>query len=100
MVPWFVILISQIRFRKEKEAEMKDHPFKMPFAPYTNYVTITFLIVVLVGMWFNPNTRISLVVGIVFLVIVVISYNVFGIGKRATMDAQTDDDIVNEWVNR
>ena len=44
-------------------------------------------------MWFNDDTRISLIVGIAFLVIVVISYNVFGIGKRATMDAQTDDDI-------
>lgn len=42
MVPWFVILISQINFRKEKGAEMKDHPFKMPFAPVTNYLTIAF----------------------------------------------------------
>jgi AAT family amino acid transporter len=34
---------SQINFRKEKGAEMKDHPFKMPFAPVTNYLTIAFL---------------------------------------------------------
>ena len=79
---------------------MDNHPFKMPFAPFTNYLTIAFLILVLIGMWFNDDTRISLIVGIAFLVIVVISYNVFGIGKRATMDAQTDDDIVNERVNR
>ena len=61
MVPWFVILISQINFRKSKGAEMDDHPFKMPFAPVTNYLTIAFLILVLVGMWFNDETRISLV---------------------------------------
>jgi amino acid transporter, AAT family len=100
MIPWFVILISQIQFRKVKGAEMDNHPFKMPFAPFTNYLTIAFLIMVLIGMWFNDDTRISLIVGIAFLGIVVISYNVFGIGKRTTLDAQTDDEIVNESVNR
>ena len=100
MIPWFVILISQIQFRKVKGAEMDNHPFKMPFAPFTNYLTIAFLIMVLIGMWFNDDTRISLIVGIAFLGIVAISYNVFGIGKRATVDAQTDDEIINERVNR
>jgi AAT family amino acid transporter len=55
----------------------------MPFAPVTNYVTIAFLLMVLVGMWFNDETRISLIVGIIFLAIVVLSYYVLGIGKRA-----------------
>ena len=92
MVPWFVILISQINFRKEKGAEMKDHPFKMPFAPVTNYLTIAFLIMVLIGMWFNDDTRISLVVGIVFLAIVTISFYAFGIGKRPPLDVPNDQD--------
>ena len=61
---------------------MDQHPFKMPFAPVTNYVTIAFLLIVLVGMWFNDETRISLIVGIIFLAIVVLSYYVLGIGKR------------------
>nr|WP_308012514.1 amino acid permease [Metabacillus rhizolycopersici] len=88
MIPWFVILISQIQFRKRKGAEMVNHPFKMPFAPFTNYVTIAFLIMVLVGMWFNNDTRIPLIVGLVFLGIVVVSYYVLGIGKRALLDAE------------
>lgn len=93
MVPWFVILISQIRFRKVNGAEMDKHPFKMPFAPVTNYLTIAYLIMVLVGMWFNDDTRISLIAGIVFLGLVVISYYAFGIGKRVPVDAQTDKEI-------
>jgi AAT family amino acid transporter len=88
MIPWFVILISQIQFRKRKGAEMVNHPFKMPFAPFTNYLTIAFLIMVLVGMWFNDDTRIPLIVGLVFLGIVVVSYYVLGIGKRALLDAE------------
>lgn len=92
MIPWFVILISQIQFRKAKGAEMDNHPFKMPFAPYSNYVTIAFLLMVLVGMWFNPSTRISLIVGVVFLAIVAASYYLLKIEKRVPLVAETDDD--------
>ncbi|KOS63585.1 hypothetical protein AN161_06350 [Lysinibacillus sp. FJAT-14222] len=81
MIPWFVILISQIRFRKIKGEQLSKHPFKMPFAPFTNYITIAFLVMVLFGMWFNDDTRVSLIVGIIFLALVIISYYVFRIGK-------------------
>ncbi|CAM4015273.1 amino acid permease [Mesobacillus zeae] len=94
MIPWFVILISQIKFRKVKEAQMGSHPFKMPFAPVTNYLTIAFLIMVLIGMWFNDDTRMSLIAGIIFLAIVVMSYYIFGIGKRVPVEAQTEDEAV------
>ncbi|SNT05887.1 amino acid/polyamine/organocation transporter, APC superfamily [Bacillus sp. OK838] len=99
MIPWFVILISQIQFRKVKKAEMDNHPFKMPFAPVTNYLTIAFLIMVLIGMWFNDDTRISLMVGIGFLAIVVISYFAFGIGKRVQADVQTDPQTEDKVIN-
>ncbi|MBX9971678.1 amino acid permease [Cytobacillus firmus] len=92
MVPWFVILISQIKFRKAKGDEMDKHPFKMPFAPVTNYLTIGFLLMVLVGMWLNDDTRISLIAGIVFLGIVTISYFAFGIGKRVPRDSGEDQE--------
>jgi amino acid transporter, AAT family len=95
MIPWFVILISQIRFRRVKGAEMAKHPFKMPFAPVTNYLTIAFLIMVLIGMWFNDDTRISLIVGIVFLVIVIISYYALGIGKSVPIDTQTTEEMTS-----
>ncbi|MDC7770955.1 amino acid permease [Priestia megaterium] len=88
MIPWFIILISQIRFRKAKGTEMDSHPFKMPFAPVTNYVTIAFLLMVLVGMWFNDETRISLIVGIIFLALVVVSFYAFGINKRMIPDTE------------
>ncbi|WP_411503736.1 amino acid permease [Brevibacillus centrosporus] len=92
MVPWFVILISQINFRKAKGAEMDKHPFKMPFAPVTNYVTIVFLLLVLVGMWINDETRVSLIAGLVFMATVVISFYAFGISKAKPLSTQTDDE--------
>ncbi|RDI45649.1 amino acid permease [Falsibacillus pallidus] len=93
MIPWFVILISQTRFRKLKTDKMGNHPFKMPLAPLTNYLTIAFLLVVLVGMWVNEDTRISLIAGIVFLGLVVISYYVFGIHKKTPIDADNEDEV-------
>jgi amino acid transporter, AAT family len=92
MIPWFVILISQIQFRKRNRAKMDHHPFKMPFAPFTNYLTIAFLLMVLIGMWVNEETRISLIVGIGFLAVVVISYYAFRIDKRVRTHDQKDDE--------
>lgn len=92
MVPWFVILISQINFRKSKGASMDSHPFKLPFAPVTNYLTIAFLIVVLVGMWFNVETRISLIAGIVFLGLVTVSFYAFGINKKVPAELDKEKD--------
>ncbi len=74
MVPWFVILISEIEFRKQNPQHMANHPFKMPFAPWSNYVTLVFLLITLVFMFLNPETRISILVGVVFLAIMTLIY--------------------------
>lgn len=91
MIPLFVILLSQIKFRKVKQAEMSNHPFKMPFAPFTNYLTIAYLVMVLVGMWFNDDTRISLVVRIIFLVLVAISFYALKIGEHVAVDSRIEN---------
>ncbi len=86
MVPWLALAFSQFRFRKARKDEMKDHPFKSLFFPVSNYITIIFLSLVLVGMWFNPDTHTSLIVGATFLLIVIVGYYVFGIGKRQKVE--------------
>lgn len=93
MIPWFVLLISQIRFRKLKAAEMGSHPFKVPLAPYTNYVTITFLLFVLVGMWLNESTRISLIIGLVFLLVVAASYFILKMDRRTPLKLKEDEEL-------
>ena len=82
MIPWFALLIAQIRFRKVHAEDMKTHPFKMPFAPVSNYVTILFLLMVLVGMWMNDETRISLIVGIIFIALMTVLFYILGMHKR------------------
>ena len=46
----------------------------MPFSPYTNYLSLLFLAIVLVFMFINPETRISLLIGLVFLAYMAIHY--------------------------
>ncbi|AGB80536.1 Probable transport protein YifK [Serratia rubidaea] len=82
MVPWFVVLISQLYFRREHKAAIKSHGFKSIMFPYVNYLTIAFLACVLVGMGINPDTRISLLVGAIFLAAVSLCYFAFGMHKK------------------
>ncbi|CAK8053545.1 amino acid permease [Eupransor demetentiae] len=74
MVPWFVILWSQIKFRKEHPELLEGHPFKLAFSPFSNYFAIAALIVTLVFMTINPDTQIPLLIGFVFLLIMGIYY--------------------------
>lgn len=74
MVPWVVILLSEVQFRKQHAAKMAAHPFKMPGAPYTNYATLAFLALTLVFMIMNPETRISLLIGVIYLALIVVLY--------------------------
>ena len=85
MVPWFVVLISQLRFREAHKEKLKNHPFKSILFPYTNYLTLFFLTCVLVGMAINPDTRISLLVGGIFIAGVSLIYFGLGMHKRAAL---------------
>jgi AAT family amino acid transporter len=80
MVPWFVILVSQLRFREAHKQAMTSHPFRSVLFPWTNYLTMAFLICVLIGMGFNEDTRMSLFVGAIFLAVVTWLYKVLRLG--------------------
>ncbi len=46
----------------------------MPGGAVTNYLTILFLILVFIGVGINVETRISVLIGVIFLTIVTIYY--------------------------
>ncbi len=74
MVPWFVILWSELSFRRSNKELLKDHPFKMPLYPFTNYFAMITLVIILGFMFVNPDTRVSVSVGAVFLLIMTALY--------------------------
>jgi Gamma-aminobutyrate permease and related permeases len=74
MVPWFVILFSELKFRKLNQEHMDEHPFKLPWYPFSNYFAIISLLIILVFMFLNPETTVSLMVGVVFILVMTIIY--------------------------
>lgn len=78
MVPWFVVLVSQLGFRRVHRQAMASHPFRSVWFPWSNYLTMAFLVCVLAGMAFSPDTRLSLLAGSAFLALVSIIYLLLG----------------------
>ncbi|QNQ82843.1 amino acid permease [Lactobacillus sp. PV037] len=74
MVAWFVILLAELKFRKENIELMKDHPFKLPLYPFSNYFALFMLTVIVIFMFINPETRVSVSVGAGVLIIAVLFY--------------------------
>ena len=86
MIPWFVILLAELRFRKNNPDLMTDHPFKLPLYPFSNYFAFIMLIVIVIFMFINPDTRISVIVGAVVLIVATIVYLIRHGLKRTTAE--------------
>lgn len=74
MIPWFVILLAELRFRENNPQLMMTHPFKLPLYPYSNYFAFVMLIVIVIFMFINPDTRISVIVGATVLIVATVVY--------------------------
>ena len=74
MIPWFVILLAELKFRRNNQDLLVDHPFKLPLYPVSNYFAFLMLIVIVVFMLINPETRVSVLVGAAVLLIATIVY--------------------------
>ncbi|WP_131501193.1 amino acid permease [Lactobacillus crispatus] len=74
MVAWFVILLAELRFRKKNPDLMKNHPFKLPLYPYSNYFALIMLVVIVIFMFINPETQISVAVGAAVLIVAALVY--------------------------
>lgn len=74
MVPWFVILLAELKFRHNNPDVMENHPFKLPLYPISNYFAFLMLFVIVIFMFINPDTRISVIVGAAVLIIATVVY--------------------------
>ncbi|MEW5322058.1 amino acid permease [Geobacillus thermoleovorans] len=80
---WAVILLSQLKFRKQLSAEqVKRLTFKLPLYPYSSYVSLAFLIGVAALMAYFPDTRIALIIGPAWLLLLTAVYFAKGMHRR------------------
>lgn len=74
MIPWFVILLAELRFRRHNPDLLRDHPFKLPLYPFSNYFAFAMLVLIVIFMFINPDTRISVIAGALVLIAAAIVY--------------------------
>ncbi|WP_056991307.1 amino acid permease [Liquorilactobacillus mali] len=84
MIPWFVILLAELRFRKNNPQLMAEHPFKLPLYPFSNYFALIMLVVIVFFMFINLDTRVSVIVGAAVLIFATTVYSVRHRNRRET----------------
>ncbi|MEG3127800.1 L-asparagine permease [Pantoea cypripedii] len=84
---WGFIVVCQMRLRKAiKEGKAEDVSFKLPWAPVTSWLTLLFLVSVLVLMAFDyPNGTYTIASIPLIAVILVLGW--FGVRKRVNEEA-------------
>lgn len=81
---WGVILLSQLKFRNGMQPEeRKQLTYKLPLYPFTSYISLAFLAFVIVLMAYNPETRIAVIIGPIWLGLLTVIYYFKGFHKRA-----------------
>lgn len=86
---WAFIMVCQLRLRQEiKKGNAADVPFKLPGAPFTSWLTLLFLLSVLVLMAFDyPNGTYTIAAIPVLALLLFVGW--FGVRKRVQEVAQT-----------
>ncbi|PRX39594.1 AAT family amino acid transporter/D-serine/D-alanine/glycine transporter [Planifilum fimeticola] len=68
---WGIIVYAHLNYRRKRGVQVE---FKMPGYPYTNWITLLFMVMVAVLLGFNSETRIALIVGPIWILILIVSY--------------------------
>lgn len=72
---WLMILLAQYRSRRTMSAEeVAALKFPVPFWPYGQVIAIGFLVFVIAVLAFDADTRVALVVGVVWLMLLTLAY--------------------------
>ena len=82
MITWSLILLCQVKYRRLLTPEQRRHiRYKMPFSPYSNYLSLAFFAVVVVSAAFDAATRVAIFATLVWLALLLVVYYGTGIGK-------------------
>lgn len=91
---WTIIVVSQMKFRKGLTHEqVRKLKFPSLFYPYANYISLAFLALVVVVMFFNPDTLIALVISPIWFGVLIASYYILGFNKNKTYDIDQVDKV-------
>lgn len=79
---WAVILIVQMKFREKlSPAEVAQLKYAMPHYPTANWVSLAFLVFVVIVMFFDADTRVALYIAPIWFGLIIGSYYALGMNK-------------------
>lgn len=80
---WVIILLSQLKFRQTlSHSEVAALACRMPFFPYGSYIALAFLVLVVGLMAYFSDTRIALLVGPGWLLLLIVLYYALGYHRK------------------
>jgi aromatic amino acid transport protein AroP len=56
---WIIIIVTHLKFRASMQRSGKRTEFRAPFAPFTNYLCLAFMLLITVVLFLTPEVRIS-----------------------------------------
>lgn len=72
---WLMIMWCHLKYRKENKNNLGS--FRMPGAPWTDWLTIIFYLAILVILFIIPATRLATILSLVFVACLWIGYGMF-----------------------
>ena len=77
---WTIILLTQMKFRRSlRGTEGERLAFRMPFYPWSSWLALGFLALVIGLMAYFPDTRVALIIGPLWLVLLTALFYIFGL---------------------
>ncbi|MCC9198295.1 amino acid permease [Arthrobacter sp. zg-Y820] len=90
---WLMILLSHIAMKREiKRRGLPASEFGVPFWPFASYAALAFMVFIVVLLGIMPDTRVALVVGMIWIGLLFVAYRIWvrGNGRvRAELDDET-----------
>jgi len=88
---WFMIVYTHMKFRKQLTGEqIKKLKFPGVFYPASNYITLVFLVGVFVSMLVGADTRLPAIIGVAWIALLIVAYNLTGLNKKSAANSAAD----------
>jgi amino acid transporter, AAT family len=82
---WTVVLVTQMKFRRGLNTTERERlTFRMPFYPYGSWFALAFLALVIGLMAYFPDTRVALIIGPLWMVLLTLLFYGFGLNTNRT----------------
>ena len=89
---WTVVLLAQMKFRRSLSGTQRERlAFRMPLYPYSSWLALAFLALVIGLMAYFPDTRVALIIGPLWLLLLIVLFYGLGLNtnrKQTTISAE------------